>query len=410
MANIIPGHRFRNHQKQSGRIMKENGDAINIADYLYSIVTPLGALITTEKIQQVSYNSNVPLSERRDAITETNSGTVTAEATSEYLLRATSASGSFARLQTKQRGQYVPGNVHEAGLGVRIPLQPTGDAYIKWGYYKDDTGIYCLYDATGFYFVLESDGVELLKVERSNFNQNTLNDLDLSDGNVFQFPFVYYGYGPALLEVGIKSSLDGFNSYSLEIAHSFNYNGSTTISEPNLPLTVESSSGTSGVQLDCYVGGRQISTYGKEAGTRRLVSSYRTLSSIGTTFLPTISFIHKTGFDNISLQFQAIEVISDADLFYTISRAPILTGASYGVAINHDVNEVATEWDVAATAISGGDVVKQGLISGNNKNTLTTKELPHRLLNENAIYTLSLRRISGTNGTATAMFEISEGW
>lgn len=410
MAVKIPGARFKNHQKKTGRLMKENGDAINIADLMYSNVSPLNEIKIAQKTQQIIYNSNVPLSERRDEITETNNATITKVASSEYRVRATADSGSLGKLQTKQRGNYLPGNVQEAGLGIRIPTQPTGDAYIKWGYFKDDTGIYCLYDATGLYFVVEDSGTERLKVEKNDFNQSTLNDLDLSDGNVFQFPFVYYGYGPAYLEVGIKSQTDGQNSYDLEVAHSFNLNGSTTISEPNLPLTVEVSSGTSGVQLDAFVGGRQITTYGKLEATRRLVGDYRTLGSIDTTFLPLVSFRHKTGFENISLRLQKLEVIGDASLVYRIIRNGTLTDASFGTAQGYTSSEIATEWDIAATAISGGDLIKQGLISGTGKDSLTVNSMPDRILNEGEIYTVAIARVSGTNATATAFFEISEGW
>lgn len=370
-----------------------------------------------EKTQQFILNSSLPLSNQRDVQTTTNSGSIT-KVDAEYRVRADATANSTARLQSKRRGNYISGNVAEAGIGIRVPTQPTGDAFVRWGYYKELpsglTGIYFEYDKDGLKVVLADKGTVIHSRYQQRWNleelddNNNLGDLDLSGGHLFQINFAYYGYASIGWEIGIGHNEDSFNTV---LVHLFKRDEATSLSEPNLPLTVEADSGTSGQQLDVYVGGRQFSTFGKELPSSRTVGAYRLeQGSIGTTFLPTISFKHKTGFKNIIILFNGISFLSDADLIWRITKNATLTGATFSSPNGYTASEVATEWDVAATATTGGEVIDSGFAGGGNKDELTSKTLPNKTIAEDDTYTLEIRRISGTNATVTTHLSIEEQW
>ena len=58
------------------------------------------------KRPQLVLNADLPISERRDLLTQDNGATVTKQ-DAEYRLRATSATNSLAKLATRQRGEYI---------------------------------------------------------------------------------------------------------------------------------------------------------------------------------------------------------------------------------------------------------------------------------------------------------------
>lgn len=368
-----------------------------------------------EKSQQFILNSNLPLSAQRDAIIVSNNGVVTQQ-DAEYRVRATVDANSVAILESQQRGNYISGNENEAGIGVRIPTLPTGDAYIRFGYYKKEsgvvTGLYFEVTEEGVFAVIEDEGVSK-RVLQKDWNINTLlgdngATYDPTDGHVYQIRYVYYGYGSVTFEIG--QDYNG-NRYNMIPVHLDRIKFATSLSEPNLPLTVEVNSGTSGVQLDAFVGGRQFSTFGKNNPVERQVGAYRVeLSGIGTTFVPMISFKEKVGRKSILTRLSSIAMLSDADLIYELRWNATLTGASFGAPNNYSAAECATEWDISATALSGGIPRKSGLILGAVRNALTRLDLPARKIYEEDTVTLCVRRVAGINATATAHFEVLEAW
>lgn len=406
-------------QVKSGRVELENGQWINVADRELLATTPFHERRVVIKSPQLVLNSDLPLSERRDDITENNNATITQQ-DGEYRLRATADANSEAILRTRQRGNYLTGSVMDPGMGIRVPSQPTGDAYVRWGYKDDNDGIFYHYDATGIYVVIHRAGTEVVKVEQANWNKDNLNgnngsdnpsgaSLDLSDGLLFQFPFTYYGYGGIQWEIGVETR---FGDYELISVHQVKMRGSASMEEPNLPLTVEVNSGTSSQQLDVFVGGRQISPLGTNDNTARSVGAYRlNVGSIGTSFRPMVSFRHKTGYEQVLIRLSGLTIIPDADMIVEVQRNGSLTSPNFTTPGNHTAAEIATEWDIAATATyTNGETLYEDFVAGGNKGIIASADLPRRPISELDTVTLALRRVSGTNGTASALFRINEDW
>lgn len=404
----------------SGRVELENGKWINTADRLVLGTTPFHESRVVSKDPQLVLNSDIPISERRDDITENNNATITQES-GEYRMRATADTNSEAILRTRQRGNYLSGSVMDPGIGVRIPEQPTGDAFVRWGYYDTSDGIYFEYDATGVYVVLKTGGSESVRVEQANWNKDILdgnngNDnpsggtLDLSSGNIFQFPFVYYGYGGIQWETGVQTR---FGDYEMVSVHEEKMIGAASIEEPNLPLSVEVNSGTSGAQLDCFVGGRQISPLGTNDNTARSVGADRlNVGSIGTSFVPLVSFKHKTSFVQVIIRLAGVTILPDSnDFIMEIHRNATLNGESFGTPGNHVAGEIASQWDTSATSTyTPGETMFEDLIAGGNKGALSSRELPPRPISELDTITLAVRTVSASNASVSAMLRISEDW
>jgi len=374
-----------------------------------------------QKNPQLVLNSDLPLSERRDDITEENNATIT-KVTGEYRLRATSDTDSRALLRTRQRGNYLSGSVLEVGLGVRIPTQPTGDAIIRWGYFDDNDGIYYKYDSDGVCLKVRKGGSDVLEVRQKDWNLDTLDgsgpnqsnpsgsNLNLADGAIFQIPFAYYGYGAIDWEVGIS---DFDNDYFVRSVHQENMQG-TTIDEPNLPLAIEVDSGTSGQQLDCFVGGRQISPLGSSDNLFRTTEGTRLSRAItDTAFRPVISFRHKTGFENIFVRLGAIDFISDSDGIFELQRNATLSGDSFTYTGNQTEAEKAVEIDVSAgNTYTNGEAIYRGTFEGGTGSKITagTADLPQRPISELDTIALAAKTLTGSGTLEATILKIQEDW
>lgn len=192
----------------------------------------------------------------------------------EILVESGTTTGSRALLQTRERGQYRSGSEAEAGLGIRVPTQPTGDGVIRFGYFDDDNGFGYLYDANGIAIFRRKAGTDTI-IRQADWNNDTLDgsgddnnptgiDLSLANGNIHQIRFWWYGYGTVrwITEVPTVSG----NRRTRVLLHRQVYTGEVSIDDPNQPIAVEVDNGTTTDNLECYVGGRQ---YGIRARTLR---------------------------------------------------------------------------------------------------------------------------------------------
>lgn len=411
--------KIENYGLHSGRYMRENGKYVNIADMLLANSTQFNEQKTAHRWPQLTLNSDIPISSQRDIQTVANGGTI-AKVGAEYRVRATTTANSSAILETEQVGNYIAGVILEPGMGIRVPTQPTGDAFIRWGYYDDEAGLYIEYNSTGLHAKVRSNGAEVVSVSQADWSEDNLSgsklnnnasevEINPADGHMWQFPFIYYGYGALEWAVSTLDNQGIFRMYEINLTKR---TGSVSLSRPNLPLKVEVNSGTTGVQLDCFIGGRQISSWGRSDSQGRDVGAFRIgVGSIGTSFRPLISFREKTNFARIVSNFSTINLITDSDLIWEIHRNSTLDGAVFGTPSNYDANEIATEWDTSATATyTPGQTIAGGLALGGSRGSFLRDELPNRRITSNNLYTLAVRTTGATNGTVTSYLEIFEEW
>jgi hypothetical protein len=411
--------KIRSQSPQSGRTITDKGTLINVADLLSNSFTSFNQLSTAEESQQFVWKSVFPVSDLRDELTETNNGTVTSTGAGEIKLSVTSDSGSVAQIRTRQRGDYIPGSIFTPGLGFRLSVLPTS-AKVEWGYFDNDGGIFFRYDSDGLSVVRKRSGAEDV-VSQSAWNIDRLDgsdnintnpsglSLDLTEGHVYRMPFLYYGYGYCLFQIGL---FDRFGvKHNITPVHVFTVEGETALSDSNLPLTARVDG--NGEALDAYVGGRQMSTLGQDLKTFRTVSAVRKEATVNDTdWYPMVSVQEKTAFKNVFSQIGGIEVLTDANLEYAVFRNGTLTGDTFGTAPDYNSSETATQWDVSATEITGGELIAGPfLASGTRQQAITSKEsLPDLPLLNGDTYTFVARRLSGTTATVSLTAKIKENW
>ena len=91
----------------------------------------------------------------------TNGDAAVVEEDGEFKLSSGTSNNQTAALETLQRGQYEAGTSAETGIGVRIPVLPTGTQTIDWGYFDDGNGFGWRIKADGAYIFVRRDGVDV---------------------------------------------------------------------------------------------------------------------------------------------------------------------------------------------------------------------------------------------------------
>lgn len=374
----------------------------------------------------IELNSAVGLSELRDRTTQLSGATVTSVG-GEFRLRTGTQGDAYAKLASAERGRYVPGIQAIAGLGLRRPAAPAGNAFWQAGYFDDEDGFFWGEDADGLYVSRWSGGVEKEKVRQADWNVDTLNGhkdnpsgirLDLTRPTILRINFSWYFSGPAEMTCVVPSG--PASDYHTLVMHTFHSTaGEPIVQMPNLPIRVEVDNGgeTDATQssFDVFVGGRQYAVFGRYRPQLRTTEDDVIAKSLnGTTDRPLISFRKKAGRANLakSIKVAGYDVLSSDDLHVTIVLGGTLTGASFGDLNDVLPSETGVESDRAATAITGGTAIGGGLTVGGRGNRKNLTQVPGLDLEipEDSLVTLVARKLSGGGGSASAVFRVTEEW
>lgn len=383
-----------------------------------SPTTTFDSVLTVQKTPLFQpINSVWNTSTLRDVETTSGSAGITTS-NGEFVLTTGTTASSSADLRTSERGRYVAGQECEAGIGIRLPDSPAfaGTAYAQWGYYDVNNGFGFGKDATGVY-VFTRRATTDMKVYQSSWNGDVMDGtgdsgytLDLADGNIFQMEFTWYGYGTIEFQIIVDN---GGNNQEVVTVHRFSPDNETSIADPNQPVRAEINNGDQTTNYAIYATGRQFSVLGNYNPTRRIISQRRlSLGSVGTTYLPTVSFRKKSAYESGTVRVAGVSVITDADLLYQIRLNGSLTGASYTTPNDITAKETFLETDVSATAISGGeslyeDLVLSGVGASRGLGSLT--ELPVAIPT-NLPVTLCVRRVGSGSSTVSVVFRMIEEW
>jgi hypothetical protein len=367
------------------------------------------------------------VSDLRDIVITTGAGTVTNTST-EYSVNTTASGADSAILESAMRGRYEPGYAGEAGIGVRIPISPTGTQIARWGLFDTENGVFFGSTSTNIFVAIRRGGVDTV-INQSAWNVDKLDGtgpsgatLTLSEGNIYQIVFTWYGYGVIEFRVVIPDP----TTLAQEVitVNRFSPTGQTSFIDPNQPLRAEIDNAGTATSFNLFVGGRQYSISGKYEPTFRVTSERRTVSNVTTTLTPVISFARKAVFPAASARTNSVEVnleeinliATSADLAYQV----LLGGTVNGTFVNYPTattiipdSETALLVNTTSTTITGGEVIFQGITSGSggNSRVLATAELLSFALPDNAIVTLAVVRLAGSpSNTVNASFSVTESW
>ena len=388
----------------------------------HSNATQFGELLQAKRTPVLELNSAYGTSLLRDKVTLTGSGAkddITGTVTSgEIELSTGTTTGSTALLESGATTRYMPGYGSEFGIGMRFPVAPTGDQEIRWGGRTPagDSGLYWLYDSGGFNVVRQNTGTEDVR-SRANWNYDKLDgtgpsgaNLDLTKGFIFQINYTWYGYGGIIFSV--VGTLESLFQYPIP-CHVFtidDYDG-MSINNPSMRIFTEVDNGTTTSDISARVGGRQYSIVGDYNPAYRLTADVRGATALATGVKPLISFRFKTAFRDRSVKLESYNMVNAGNdiAVVEIYMDGSLTGASWGAPTGYTAASTALESDIAATAISGGELIYAGdLIPSSKDGPQTLNDVPLDVP-EGSVITLCARSLTGTP-SVTSSFRLKEEW
>ncbi|TDL30277.1 hypothetical protein E2R51_19405 [Jeotgalibacillus sp. S-D1] len=390
-----------------------------------SVSSQFDELMVSQRTPIVELKSVYGLSDLRDIVETTGSGTVT-NTSVEYQLSVTAGATDSATLDSAERGRYMPGYAGQAGIGVRIPDPPDSTQVFRWGLLDDQNGAYFGQSvANGIFVAIRRAGSDTI-IPQTSWNVDQLDGtgpsgitLDLTLGNIFNITFTWYGYGVVEFNVVVQNPVT--LAQEVVTVHRFRPANQTSFTDPNLPLRAQIVNGGAAEARSIFVGGRQYSILGKFDPEFRITSERRQVA-VNTTGVPVISFQRKAIFpagsgrsNSVSVTLEGIDIITNQDIFFQVKVGGTLNTAftnfpTATTAIPDE--ETALLVNNTATTITGGEVVFQGVGASSNSNVgreLATANLLDFELPDDQIVSLVVGSFTGTP-TISAVFRVTEEW
>jgi hypothetical protein len=330
---------------------------------------PFGELKVVQRSMVIDLKSVFGISVLRDTVTTTGTGTVTNVIANPEFTLATSAANDTAILQSAERGRYCAGYGAQCGIAMRIPAAFTGNQAVRFGYTDSTNGFFYLYNSTGISVGIVRGGTETI-IPQSSWNVDKLNGtgpsartLDMTRGNIFRMDFSWYGFGSVSFNIVIT---DTSGNQVVQTVHRWAPNQQTSVLTPNLPIYVGLQNGGTAAPATVYVAGRQFSLYGNYSPIYRISSFYDTSPTVLTTtgFAPILSVKRRLGSPGMGLKMSSYDISSSDTIIVQIRVNPTLTGATYNTVQDSPSTESMLQYDVAATAMSGGTVIYCQLVMG----------------------------------------------
>ena len=339
---------------------------------------------------------------------------------STVLMSADTTSGSKAVRQTYRVFPYQPGK----GLLVFatfVMAAPQTNLRQRVGYFNTDNGVFLQRNGSTVSFVLRTatSGTpsDARTVNQADWNGDKLDGtgdsgytLDLTKAQILFMDFEWLGVG----SVRCGFVIDG----QFIIAHTFNNANDidkvymTTAILPiryEIEATAAIATGATMKQICSTV----ISDGGyQQAAVNSFVRRTSILGSISTTFLPLVSIRLASDSLGAVVLPQAIQVFPTTTQNYeaVLLKNPTLTGASWDTTtFNH------VDYDVTATAVSGGTIVLHSYVSSSAQGRASSiaptgynfdLQLGASLAGVSDVFTLAIRVISGaTTGDAVGAID-----
>ena len=338
-------------------------------------------------------------------------GTVVYDANgSTYQLNVTAANGSSVIRETKRVFPYQPGKSLLV-LTTFCMNTPKTNLRQRVGYFTTNNGIYFENDGTYNYLVIRSYSSGALVEDRIRQDawDNPFLALQVDRTQIFWTDIEWLGVGSVRCGFVINGAYVLCHTF-----HHANIAGNTTtyMTTATLPVRYEitNTAGTTGVSMMRQIcstviseGGYNAFTYSETAGRG---TSVLRLTTAGT-YYPVVSIrLDSTRLDAIVLPRQ-VDVLSPTVNYYRwkLVLNPTLTNADWaGISTSGTV-----EYDIAATAITGGTELQSGYVSSRELSVLGGDEfafqLGRTLAGVSDIVTLAM---AATSNNADVLAQI--GW
>lgn len=328
---------------------------------------------------------------------------------SSLSLAVTTTSGSEVVRQTYRSFAYQPG---KSLLILNTFAMNAGKANLRQrvGYMSAQNGVFLEQDGTTLYFVIRSytsGAVVENRVAQSSWNVDKFDgtgasgvNIDVTKTQIFWMDIEWLGVG----SVRCGFTVNGVNY----ICHQFNnanVNSSVYMTTAILPIRYEitntgTTASSSSMKQICST---VISEGGYEKKTMPSVARRTTsLTGIGTTFLPLISLRLASGRTGAVVipDGHSLLPLTSGDYELAMFKNATLTSASFTASTSANV-----EYDVSATAVSGGTQLTSEFFSATNQSASATGassdynfdlQLGATIAGVSDVYTLAIRTLAGT--------------
>ncbi|MFC7373100.1 hypothetical protein ACFQPF_15780 [Fictibacillus iocasae] len=379
-------------------------------------------LRVAQKSAQFEVKSVYGITFLRDETAGVAGGDVTNDGTL-YYVSTSSNPASYARLQTAERGRYIPGRAAEASIGLLITQLPQGDQIIRWGYFDDLDGFFFGVNANGYFIGIRRQGMDLI-IPRSEWNVDPLDgtgpsrqSIDLGTGHIFIITYSW-GFGTVSFRIAASEPSNGTNQ-EVFILHNFDPPDTTTIQDPNQPVRIEVVNNGTALPLTVPVAGRSYSIIGEDTPQYRITSERRSVT-VETEYFPILAFRRKTTFppgtrrpNTVTLRLEGVDLAPTAPMFYEIRIGADVDGVYEPFPTRTTLiqpNETALEVNNNCTEVNGGYVAFQGLSAGGGSpRVLTSQDLQDLVIPFNVSIVLVGATFSGQS-TVNAVLRIREEW
>jgi hypothetical protein len=339
-------------------------------------------------------------------------------------LAVTTASGDKVIRQTKRYFPYQPGK-SLALLTTFVMAAGKANLRQRVGYFDPNNGLFLQRNGTELSFIIRTytggSADDTRKVVQSAWNGDPLDGsgasgitLDTTKAQILFADFEWLGVG----SVRVGFVIDG----QYITAHTFdNANEVTSVymQTATLPLRIEientaATASSSSMKQICST---VISEGGYEqTSIERVARRSTTLTGIGTSFVPLVSI--RLASDSLGAVILPKQVrvlpIANGDYEIALVRNATLTGASYDT-----TTFASVDFDVTATAMSGGDIVLNEYATASNQagaqaqNDLVYNfdmQLGATIAGTSDVYTVAVRVLSGTGSAigSLAFYDLSE--
>lgn len=392
----------------SGEMFDSNGNRVDVASLADRMSNALDVFNHLQVAEYTPMVEHKPL----PAISMVRNKTVPSDSSDVSVVNGEiQIDGSITNtaLYTVDTGRYLPGLIGLAGIGVRVPNTSVGN--YKYGYGNDQGNRIGLEIDNGeWYTFIQSGGNTYYRKPRSQWidplDGTGPSGLTLSlNSHVLRIPIGWYGYLSIVWMIAVPQT-GGDKLIMVDVSAGEGVTG-VSIEQPDLPIFAEANGGV------MYVGGRHYGVYGRYAPQVRFTCSPAVTKTVGTSFVPVVSFKSKATEDwqGVSKELEGAGVLTTADTEVAFFIYPDLTGFNFVDFSDIDPQETTFQIDTSATALANGYKTFSYLVSGGsgNKTELSSKDLPNIKLSYDVIITMAARSLSGT-ADVTAIMKAKEEW
>lgn len=305
-----------------------------------------------------------------DTQTSTGASTTYLANESSIQLSVTTTSGSEVVRQSYRVFPYQPGKSLLV-MNTFVFDEPKTNLRQRVGYFSTQNGVFLEHDGDQLYFVKRSytsGSVVDTRVPQSAWNADKLNGtgdsgytLDITKAQIFWQDFEWLGVGSVRCGFVINGQL-----IVAQVFHNANVNDGVYMTTATLPIRYEitNTGATASDSAMKQICSTVISEGGYERKVAATVARMTTATTVGTSFEPLVSIrLNSSRLDAVIIPFKYnVLPTGNADYEIALIKNATLTSASFVASDSPNA-----DYDVSATALSGGTIVQSGYSTATNQ-------------------------------------------